>query len=247
LQHQDGSSHVIAATVPNCRAYDPAFAGELAVIVAHGMREMLEQGVDVFYYITAMNENYAQPSLPAGVESDIVRGLYKYQDPDGESVVRLVGSGAILREAIEAARILKAQWNVDAEVWSATSYSELAREAEETQRWNRLHPDQDRRVSHIGKCLSGSKPVVAVSDYVRAYPSLIASYVKASFMALGTDGFGRSDTRSRLRSFFEVDHRHISLAALDALAEDGRLNRSLVAEAIAHFGIASECAPSWRS
>jgi pyruvate dehydrogenase E1 component len=245
LQHQDGSSHIVSASVPNCRAYDPAFAGELAVIVDHGMREMLERESDVFYYITAMNENYAQPSLPAGVEEDIVKGLYRFRVAEGEDALRLVGSGAILREVIEAASLLKADWGVDAEVWSATSFSELARDARDVERWNRLNPLEQRRVSHVAACLPGRRPVIAATDYVRAYPGLIASFVEGRFITLGTDGFGRSDTRGRLRDFFEVDRRHIVLAALDSLAAEGRIERRIVAEAIARYAIAADRPAPW--
>jgi pyruvate dehydrogenase E1 component len=245
LQHQDGSSHVVAASVPNCRAYDPAFASELAVIVDHGAREMLERESDCFYYITVMNENYPQASLPDGAEQDIIKGLYKFRASEGEAALRLVGSGAILREAIEAARLLKVDWDIEVEVWSATSFAELARDARDMERWNRLHPTEDRRVSHVAKCLSGPKPVVAATDYARAYPGLIASYVECRFVTLGTDGFGRSDTRARLREFFEVDRRHIVLAALDALAQDGGFDKKRITEAIARYDIEVDRAAPW--
>jgi pyruvate dehydrogenase E1 component len=247
LQHQDGSSHVSAALTPNCRAYDPAFAGELAVILDHGMREMIERQVDNFYYITVMNENYAQPSLPQGVEHDVLRGLYRFRGVAGgsEPILRLVGSGAILREAIAAADLLAEDWGVDAEVWSATSFSELAREARETERWSRLHPAEPPRVSHVAACLDGRAPVVAATDYVRAYPQLIAPYVQARFVALGTDGFGRSDTRSKLRRFFEVDRHHITLAGLEALARQGQAKRSTLSEAIARYGLDTDAPAPW--
>ena len=172
-----------------------------------------------------MNENYAQPSMPSGVEADIVRGLYRFAShaaEDSRGLVRLLGSGAILPEVIEAARILATDWNVSSEVWSATSYAELAREAREAERHNRLNPLDEPVVSHLAACLPGGAPIIAASDYVRAYPQLIAAYVEAKFVALGTDGFGRSDTRQALRSFFEVDRRHIVVAALACLKDQGR-------------------------
>jgi pyruvate dehydrogenase E1 component len=249
LQHQDGTSHLIAATIPNCRAYDPAFAGELAVILDDGARRMLEAGEDVFYYLTVMNENYAHPSLPAGVEADVIRGMYRFAAnaaADARGAVRLLGSGAILGEAIAAGELLAAEFGVANEVWSVTSYSELAREAREIERWNRLHPGDVPRLSHVERCLSGAQPVVAASDYVRAHPQSIATYLDARFVVLGTDGFGRSDTRPTLRRFFEVDRGHIVVAALHSLARDGALERSEVASAIAKYRIDADAEPAWR-
>ena len=250
LQHQDGTSLVQAAAVPNCRAYDPCFAGEFAVILDHGMRQMMERQEDVFYYVTLMNENYAQPSLPTGVERDLIKGLYRYathgpENDKGNSKVRLLGSGAILREVIAAAELLASEWGVAAEAWSATSFSELARDAREVERFNRLHPREDARVSHIERCLGGATAVIAATDYVRAWPQLIASYVDAPFTALGTDGFGRSDTRAALRSFFEVDRHHVVLAALTALRHQGQLDASVCAEAVARYGLSTEDPPAW--
>jgi pyruvate dehydrogenase E1 component len=246
LQHQDGSSLLTASTVPNCRAYDPCFAGEFAVILDHGMRAMLERQEDVFYYVTLMNENYAQPSLPAGVEGDIVRGLYRYAAaPSGTPAVRLVGSGTILREVIAAAELLRTDWGVEAEVWSATSFSELARDAREATRWRRLHPQARPRVPHVAACLGGDVPVIAATDYVRAWPQLVAEYVDAPFTTLGTDGFGRSDTRAALRRFFEVDRRQVVLAALDALRVQGQVDAQTCAAAIARHGVAADAAAPW--
>jgi pyruvate dehydrogenase E1 component len=247
LQHQDGSSLLQAATVPNCRAYDPCFAGEFAVILDHGMRGMLERQEDVFYYVTLSNENYAQPSLPDGVADDVIKGLYRYASHsvvDARAQVRLVGSGAILREVIAAATLLE-HWGVAAEVWSATSFSELARDAAETERWNRLHPMERPRTSHARQCLAGDAPVIAATDYVRAWPQLIGTYVDAPFVALGTDGFGRSDTRAALRDFFEVDRHQIVLAALTALREQDRIDAQTCAQAISRYGIDTGRAPSW--
>jgi pyruvate dehydrogenase E1 component len=269
LQHQDGSSLLQASTVPNCRAYDPCFAGEFAVILDHGMRQMLERQEDVFYYVTLMNENYAQPSLPAGVEDDLIRGMYRFaahshaetQKTRGDTpgapdapkapnvpavpTIRLVGSGTILREVIDAAELLANDWGVAAEVWSATSFSELARDAREVERHNRLHPTEPPRVSHVQRCLPGDAPVIAATDYVRAWPQLVASHVDAPFTALGTDGFGRSDTRAALRRFFEVDRHQVVLAALTALRSQGHVDAETCAQAIARYGLAVDDAAPW--
>jgi pyruvate dehydrogenase E1 component len=248
LQHQDGSSLVTASTIPNCRAYDPAFAGELAVILDQGMREMMEQQKDVFYYVTMMNENYAQPSLPEGVEKDLLKGMYRYGDCKADKAVaaaRLIGSGAILREIVAAAGKLAQDWNIDVEVWSATSFSELARDAIETERWNRLHPLDEQRTSHVKRCLGGHTPVIAATDYVRAWPNLIAPCIDAPYTVLGTDGFGRSDTRSALRGFFEVDQHHIVVATLHTLARQGMIDSALCAQAIERYGIAVDNAAPW--
>jgi len=235
LQHQDGASHVYMATIPNCRSYDPAYAYEVAVIMDAGLRAMLEDGEDVFYYLTVMNESHAQPSLPAHVpREDILAGLYRRdREPHGgeRPRVRLLGSGALLPEAEAAAAELRGDWGVNAEVWSATSYSELERDARNARR-ARLVPGGGARTSHLARCLSGRDPVIAVSDYVRAWPGLIAPYLEAPLHCLGTDGFGRSDTRARLRRHFEVDCAAIVVTALDALAEQGRLPRERVDEAL---------------
>lgn len=248
LQHQDGNSHLMAAMIPNCRAYDPAFAYELAVILDHGTRQMMERQQDEFYYITVMNENYAHPSVREGISEDIIRGLYRYDSSDkskSKKVVRLVGSGAIFREAIAAAELLANDWNICSELWSATSFTELAREARSIERWNRLHPTGSQKVSHVAKSLSGEIPIVAVTDYVRAYPQLIASYVDARFIALGTDGFGRSDTRAVLRQFFEVDRFHIVMAAIQSLVKQGSVKASVLADAIQRYGINTDAPASW--
>jgi pyruvate dehydrogenase E1 component len=248
LQHQDGVSHVVAATNPNCRAYDPAFAYELAVIIDHGMRAMLQEQRDEFYYVTVMNENYAQPSMPAGVETGIIQGMYRlatHGDPQASCRVRLLGSGAILREVIGAATLLQDEFGVASEVFSVTSFSELARDAAATQRHNRLHPADAPRTSYLDTCLGGSGPVIAATDYVRAYPELIAAHVAAPFVALGTDGFGRSDTRAALREFFEVNRKHIAVAALAALVAAGQLDRSVWAQAVQRFDIDGDRPAPW--
>jgi pyruvate dehydrogenase E1 component len=238
LQHQDGSSHLVASTIPNCRAWDPAFAGELAVILDHGARRMLEQGIDEFHYITMMNENYPQPSLPAGAAEGVLRGMYRYgvygassaTVASGAAQVRLLGSGAILREVIAAAERLAVDHGIVSEVWSVTSFSELARDAAAMEREARLAASPVARASrtsqsasrrsYVDECLSGAAPVVAATDYVRAVPQMIASHLPGRrFIALGTDGFGRSDTRAALRAHFEVDRASIARAALQALTE----------------------------
>ncbi|SCW28505.1 MULTISPECIES: alpha-ketoglutarate dehydrogenase [unclassified Pseudomonas] len=248
LQHQDGNSHLMAAMVPNCRAYDPAFAGEFAVILDHGMRQMLERQVDEFYYVTLMNENYPQPTLPEGVEQAIIQGMYLFARHEVEGArgrVQLLGSGAILREVMAAAELLASDWGIDSQVWSVTSFTELAREAREVERWNRLHPGQPAKRSHVQECLHDSAPIIACTDYVRALPQLIASYLDGHYTVLGTDGFGRSDTRSQLRKFFEVDRHQIVLSALTSLVHDGRLDASVCAEAIERYAIDVDAVAPW--
>jgi pyruvate dehydrogenase E1 component len=248
LQHQDGTSHVAAAMIPTCKAYDPAFAGELAILIDHGAREMVEAGKDVFYYITVMNENYNQPNLPIEQREAVIKGMYAFTQhrPEGPcGRVHLLGSGAILREVIAAAELLAVDWRVGSDVWSVTSFSELAREAREIERYNRLHPDEPARTSHLARCIADPLPVIAATDYVVAYPQLISAYIPQRFVALGTDGFGRSDTRNALRRFFEVDRHHIVLAALHALAQSGAIPRSVVSAAIARYDIDPQMPPPW--
>jgi pyruvate dehydrogenase E1 component len=248
LQHQDGQSHVMAATVPNCRAYDPAYAYEVAAIVDYGTRQMLERGEDVFYYLTVMNENYAQPSMPTDAYEDIIKGMHRikpWNTKRSKKRVRLLGSGAILPEVVAAAAMLNDEWDVDAEVWSVTSFSELARDARTVERWNMLHPLETPRSSHVASCLSGDDIVVAATDYVRAYPNLIAPFVPGTFVALGTDGFGRSANRADLRRFFEVDRQTVVVSALHQLAKRGTIGGNVVADAIKQYGIETEGAPSW--
>jgi len=248
LQHQDGSSLVMASMVPNCRAWDPCFASEVAVIMDHGMRRMLEEQRDEFHYLTLMNENYEHPSLAPEAHADLLRGMYRIAAHTPErsgGLVRLLGSGTILREVMAAAELLAADWGVSSEVFSVTSFSELARDAREVERSNRLEPGAIDRVSHVQRMLAGSAPVVAATDYVRAWPQLIAEYVDARYVTLGTDGFGRSDKRTALRSFFEVDRHHIVLAALQALVREGAGDRHLLAEATQRYGIATDRAAPW--
>ncbi len=246
LQHQDGTSHLIAATIPNCRSYDPAYPYELAVILDHGARRMMEEQVDEFYYLTVMNENQAMPSMPDGVEAEILKGLYALSShgPDkARARVRLIGSGTILQEVIAAADLLDSEFGIASDVYSATSFSELSRDAEETARLNRLDPRDTPRLSHVEQSLAGDDPVVVATDYVRAVPQMIAPYVTGRFVALGTDGFGRSDQRDHLRGFFEVNRHHVALAAIEALARDGAVPPETQRAAIKAFGLTAGPAP----
>lgn len=246
LQHQDGSSLLVASTVPNCRSYDPAYAYELAVIMHQGIQRMYGEERDEFYYLTVMNENYAQPDMPDGVEDGILRGLYRvtgFGDENAETRVRLLGSGSILNEVIAAGEIL-ADLGIASDVYSATSYIELAREAAEVERTNRYSPGSGQ-ISHVERLLRGDMPVVAASDYVRALPAMIAPNIRARFVTLGTDGFGRSDQRPVLRDFFEVDRNHVALAAIEALVSDGHIESRLLSEALETFGKTDAGAAPW--
>ena len=248
LQHQDGSSHLIASTIPNCRAYDPAYVYELAIIMQHGMEQMMERDVDEFYYITVMNENYEQPSIPGDVKDSVLRGLYKLQsrgDDNDDIRVRLIGSGTILNEVIAAADILLNEFNINSDIFSATSFTELAKEARTIERHNRLHPTETRKYSHLQECLPGEMPIVAATDYVAALPHLVAPYVEGRFIALGTDGFGRSDQRSVLREFFEVDRKNIALAAIESLTRLNLIDHVVLIDALKKLGIDQKSAPPW--
>jgi pyruvate dehydrogenase E1 component len=237
LQHQDGHSHIQASLIPNCVSYDPAFACELAVIVQDGMRRMYKEQEDVFYYITVMNENYAHPAMPEGAETGIVKGMYLLRE-NKAARVQLLGSGTILREVIAAAELLEKDFGVAADVWSVTSFNELRREGLDCERWNMLHPEAPRRVSYVEQCLAPrGGPVVAASDYIKAHADQIRPYVPARYRVLGTDGFGRSDTRRKLRHFFEVDRGYVAVAALKALADDGAIAATEVSRAIKLYGI----------
>jgi len=239
----------MAATVPNCRAWDPCFAAEVAVIVDHAMRRMLEEQRDEFHYVTLMNENYEHPSLASELHADLLHGMYllrRHTPAAPRATVRLLGSGTILREVMAAAELLERDWQVASDVFSVTSFSELAREAREVARANRLHPGSIDRVSHVERLLEGDAPVIAATDYVRAWPQLIAEHVEARYVTLGTDGFGRSDTRSALRRFFEVDRHQIVLAALQALVRDGRCERAVLSDAVQRYGVAAPAVPPWQ-
>ena len=239
LQHQDGHSQLVATTVPNCVAYDPAFAYELAVIVHDGLRRMYVEQQKIFYYITCMNENYPQPAMPQGVEAGILKGMYLLQS-GGRGKVRatLLGSGTILRECIAAAELLQRDYGVPADVYSVTSFSELRREAVDCERWNILHPEDAPRVPYVRQCLAKCEgPVIAATDYVRNVPDQIREWVGGRYVGLGTDGYGRSDSRAALRKHFEVDRHFIAVTALKALADDGKIDRATVAKAISAGGI----------
>ena len=238
LQHQDGHSHIQAGLIPNCVSYDPTFAYELAVILQDGMRRMYQEQQDVFYYITVMNENYTHPAMPKGAEEGIIKGMYRFSAGAGEKKVQLLGSGTILREVIAAAELLQKDFGVAADIWSVTSFNELQREGVDCERWNMLHPeDKKPRVSYVEQCLDAKTPVIAATDYIRAYADQIRPYVKASYKVLGTDGFGRSDTRKKLRHFFEVDRYYVTLAALKSLADAGTIPASEVGKAIKKYNI----------
>ncbi len=246
LQHQDGVSQLIATTVPNCRAYDPAYAYELAVIFEYGAKRMLEEQIDEFYYLTVMNENYPQPACPEGIEDDIIRGMYRRLQINAKKSrgkVHLLGSGTILQEVEAAALLLEQDWQIDVNVFSVTSYSELERDARTIARNKRFGTAQNS--SHVESLLDGDNPVIAASDYVRACPQLISPYVRARFIALGTDGYGRSDTRAELRSFFEVDRFHVVIAALNALSCDGVIKRNIVDNAIKQYRMEVDRISPW--
>ena len=240
LQHQDGHSHLLASTIPNCVSYDPTYAYELAVIIHDGLHRMYNQGENRFYYITTMNENYIQPEMPQGVEDGIIQGMYQFKvsTAPGDLRVQLLGCGAILREVEAAAAILESDYQVAADIWSMTSVNELQREGKAVQRWNLLHPEVEPRVPYVTRLLrDASGPAVAATDYIKAYADQIREFVPGSYTVLGTDGFGRSDTRSKLREFFEISREYIVLAALKALADEGKIENALVAQAIGALGI----------
>ena len=242
LQHQDGHSQILASTIPNCRAYDPTFAYELAVIVYDGLARMVRDCENVFYYITVMNENYVQPPMPEGVKEGILEGLYLLREgADRKLRVQLLGSGAILREVIAAADLLEQDFEIAADIWSATSFNELRRKGLEIERWNGLHPEEPRRPTYVEKCLSSrSGPVIAATDYMKLYADQIRGFVPQRYTVLGTDGFGRSDIRRKLRSFFEVDRYYVAVAALSSLAAEGAIPAETVTLAMAKYGIDPE-------
>ncbi len=243
LQHQDGHSHVLASTVPTCVSYDPAYVYELAVVVQSGMKRMYENGEDCFYYITMYNEDYAMPAMPEGAEEGILRGIYKFRAAaNGEATVQLFGSGPILNEVLRAQEILAEKYQIAADVWSVTSYTELRREAIATERWNRLHPAEAERKTYIETALAGAKgPIIAASDYMKALPDVLAPWLQADgkcrLVTLGTDGFGRSDNRAHLRRHFEVNAESIAGATLSRLARDGKIKPKKAQAALAELGL----------
>ncbi len=243
LQHEDGHSHILAGTIPNCRSYDPTYAYELAVIIRHGIKEMMEEGKSLYYYITVLNENYQQPSLPKtkGIDEAIIKGMYLLESDKSKSKqrVQLMGSGSILREVIAAAEILRKDYKVAADVWSVPSFNELRRDGLDVERWNRLHPTAKPRKAYVTECLEKTQgPVIASTDYIKLLADQIRQWVpNDQYKVLGTDGFGRSDSRANLRNFFEVDRHWIVVSALEALVERGEIKPSVVADAIKKFGI----------
>jgi pyruvate dehydrogenase E1 component len=254
LQHQDGHSHLISATVPNCVSYDPTFGYELAVIINDGLRRMYVEDESVFYYITLLNENYAHPQIPEGVEEGIRKGMYQLhpgtqKTSKGNSKtprVQLLGSGSILREVIAAAELLVNDFGVESDLWSVPSFTQLRREGIEVDRWNRLHPDSKPKVSYVEQSLGGQEgPVIASTDYMRSFADQIRQFVPGNYTTLGTDGFGRSDTRPKLRGFFEIDRHHVAVAALKALADEGTVSAKQVDDAINRYDINTEAPNPW--
>jgi pyruvate dehydrogenase E1 component len=249
LQHEDGHSHLLAATIPNCVSYDPTFAYEVAVIIQDGLRRMFKDQEDVYYYITLMNENYPHPAMPKGVEDGIRRGMYLFHADIAMNKgprVQLLGSGTILREVIAAADLLRKDFGVAADIWSCPSFNELRRDGLAAERWNLLHPTEPPRSSYVEECLAThTGPVVAATDYMRAFAEQIRPYVPSRYLCLGTDGFGRSDYRVALRKFFEVNRHYVAIAALKLLADEGAVPKAKVSEAITKYGIDPDSPPPW--
>ncbi len=248
LQHEDGHSHVLASTIPNCVAYDPTFAYEVVVIIRDGMRRMLREQEDIYYYLTLMNENYPHPAMPEGAEAGIVKGMYLFQEGDQSPGprVQLFGCGTILREVIAAAELLRNDFKIAADLWSVTSFTELRRDGLSAERWNLLHPTQPPRKSYIETCLEGhAGPVVASTDYMRSFADQVRAYIPRRYVTLGTDGFGRSDYRVQLRRFFEVNRYYVVVAALKALADEGQIKAEQVEEAIRKYGLDPERPDPW--
>lgn len=239
LQHQDGHSHVLASTVPTCTAYDPAYAYEIAVIVQDGIHRMYQLGEDRFYYVTLYNENYEMPPMPEGVQEGILKGIYRFHAASkGPEQVQLLGSGPILNEAVRAQKILAERYGLAAAVWSVTSYNELRREALDTERWNRLHPDQPAKRPYIQAVLENVPgPIIAATDYMKLVPDQVAPWLPGRMLTLGTDGFGRSDNREHLRRFFEVNAESIVCAALSRLARDGKFDKQVARKAFGDLGV----------
>jgi len=240
LQHEDGHSQLMANMVPNCVSYDPTFQYEVAVIVQDGLRRMFAEQEDVYYYITVMNENYEHPEMPEGAEQDIIKGMYLFRRGDDKKAprVQLLGSGTIFREVIAASELLRNDWGVEADLWSCPSFNELVRDGQECERWNMLHPLEEARKAHVTQCLEKSAgPVVAATDYIRMFSEQIRPFVPGRYVTLGTDGYGRSDTREKLRYFFEVDRYWVTLAALKALADEGSIERDKVAAALHKYNL----------
>ena len=239
LQHEDGHSHLISATIPNCISYDPCFAYELAVIIQNGLERMIQNQEDVYYYITLMNENYQHPDMPKNIEKNIVQGIYQFSESKFKGPkVQLMGSGVILREVIEAAKLLETEWDISADIYSVTSFTELRREALDIERWNMLNPDKKDKMSIIQETISDQEsPIIASTDYMKSYAEQISNFLPNKFISLGTDGFGRSDSREALRNFFEVDRYFIIIASLKALVDSKKINKDLLSKAIKKYKI----------
>ena len=250
LQHEDGHSQIQADLIPNCISYDPTFSYEVAVIVHDGLRRMYVEQEDVYYYLTVMNENYTHPAMPQrkGIEEEILKGMYLLKAGEkGDKKVQLMGSGVILNEVIKGAELLKNDFGVDADIWSVPSFNLLHRDAIEVERYNRLHPLEEAKLPFVTRQLQGYEgPVIASTDYIRSFADRIRAYIPNNYHVLGTDGFGRSDSRANLRDFFEVDSRHVAVAALSALAEQGKVGKEVVQQAIEKYGIQTDTAPSWK-
>jgi pyruvate dehydrogenase E1 component len=248
LQHEDGHSQVLAATIPNCISYDPTFAFEVVVIIREGLRRMYQAQEDVYYYLTLMNENYPQPGMPAGAEDGIIKGMYLFKEAGHSNGLRvqLMGSGTILREVLAAAELLANDFHVNADVWSVTSFNELRRDGMSAERWSLLHPNEPRRKSYLETCLEGrAGPVIASTDYMRIFADQVRNQISRRYVTLGTDGFGRSDYRAKLRQFFEVNRYYVAVAALKALADDGEVESELVMQAINKYGLDTERPNPW--
>jgi pyruvate dehydrogenase E1 component len=269
LQHEDGHSHIVSATIPNCISYDPTFSYEVVTIIRDGMRRMYEDQEDVYYYVTLVNENYPHPPMPEGAEEGILRGMYRLADGTAKAGtektgtektgtekggtakkaprVQLLGSGTILREVIAAGGLLRTDWGVESDVWSCPSFTELARDGNEAARYNMLDPAGERKVPWVQRCLEGTEgPVIAATDYIRLFAEQIRAYVPRRYVVLGTDGFGRSDTREKLRRYFEVDRYHVAVAALNALADEGAVDRAKIAQAVTRYGIDAGRPAPWK-
>jgi len=249
LQHEDGSSHLLFSTVPNCVAYDPTYGYEVVTIIQDGMRRMLDAQEDVFYYVTMMNENYTHPAMPDGAGEGILKGMYRLRESKTKkplATAQLLGSGAILREVLAAADMLESEWKISADVWSVTSFTELRRDGLSIERDNRYNPERDPKPSWVEQCLNDTTgPVIASTDYMRSVADLIRTWVPRRYVTLGTDGFGRSDTRAALRDFFEVDRHHVVISTLKALADEGTIERKQVGEAIRKYGIKADRPNPW--
>jgi pyruvate dehydrogenase E1 component len=243
LQHEDGHSQIVAGTIPNCISYDPTFAYEVVTIIHEGLRRMVAEQEDVYYYLTVMNENYVHPAMPEGSAADILKGMYRFRDAGKTDAkrprVQLLGSGTIFREVIAAADLLRDDWGVDADLWSCPSFTELARDCRDVQRWNLLHPTEPARHSHVESCLGETRgPVIAATDYMRMFADKIRACVPRRYVVLGTDG-------EKLRHFFEVDRRWVTLAALKALADEGTVKPKVVADALAKYKLDAAKPAPW--